>query len=729
MHFFEIIEEDGFQRRGKIQFSKKGSKVRSPCIVLPINQFLLNQKSYIEFISRNPNVILEIFEDTIQIPNDFSKYNILLSPNYQYYTSNGKIQFILESNSQNISESNEIFYILTRNCPSTPLDEQSTDLIQKQFIYEFKEEIGNLDRNQSLKQNLNQKIGLKWRIWGDFNIEFQIKNLLELLQYDYVLKNISLIDIDGLFNNWINFRDIIESLLQIKNKIPSDIILKASGDIDPYMFPTLTYLGIDLIDGTYLIYAGYNDVYFSDTSKKWKRNIQDEDDITCNCTACLKIQNMIQNNKEPNLISIKEAINPLIALHNIQYGTILTQKIREEMRIGTLRHFLEKTSMNSTFLISAIRYIDSLSPNPIISVQTLRKNSKLICSGSLSYYEPQIVAFRERIKKNANPPQNSLICVLLPCSMVKPYSSSKSHRNFIKILKDALGQDYNLASQAIVTSPLGLVPRELESIYPASHYDISVTGVWDQEEITITAESIKSWIHKFSVDIPIIAFLHGGYAESFKKAIIEIKNPRFLIESSDAEQFKDVLKKNIKNIKESRSSILNLEEQYFKSRSSNEEREIGAIADFQFGIGAGSLLIGSAARLLQAREENFKEIYGYESYGKVYLGRIDKNTGFIQLSYEGGERLQPLAKKGLNVIKLNTDEITGTTIFKPAMDYIDPNLASGDEILILDTNNNYLGVGSLIINAVTALKLRKGPIVKIHKIRKLKLNHKIEEPL
>jgi hypothetical protein len=74
--------------------------VRSPCIVLPINQFLLNQKSYIEFISRNPNVILEIFEDTIQIPNDFSKYNILLSPNYQYYTSNGKIQFILESNSQ-----------------------------------------------------------------------------------------------------------------------------------------------------------------------------------------------------------------------------------------------------------------------------------------------------------------------------------------------------------------------------------------------------------------------------------------------------------------------------------------------------------------------------------------------------------------------------------------------------------------------------------------------------
>ncbi|MCI4364348.1 MAG: DUF5591 domain-containing protein, partial [Thermoplasmata archaeon] len=33
-----------------------------------------------------------------------------------------------------------------------------------------------------------------------------------------------------------------------------------------------------------------------------------------------------------------------------------------------------------------------------------------------------------------------------------------------------------------VTSPLGVVPRELEDLPPARHYDIPVTGEWDEEE-------------------------------------------------------------------------------------------------------------------------------------------------------------------------------------------------------------------------------------------------------
>ena len=37
----------------------------------------------------------------------------------------------------------------------------------------------------------------------------------------------------------------------------------------------------------------------------------------------------------------------------------------------------------------------------------------------------------------------------------------------------------------MVTSPLGLVPRELEDIWPAAHYDIPVTGDWDADELDI----------------------------------------------------------------------------------------------------------------------------------------------------------------------------------------------------------------------------------------------------
>ena len=36
--------------------------------------------------------------------------------------------------------------------------------------------------------------------------------------------------------------------------------------------------------------------------------------------------------------------------------------------------------------------------------------------------------------------------------------------------------------EVIITSPLGIVPRELELMYPASRYDIAVSGYWDEDE-------------------------------------------------------------------------------------------------------------------------------------------------------------------------------------------------------------------------------------------------------
>ena len=48
----------------------------------------------------------------------------------------------------------------------------------------------------------------------------------------------------------------------------------------------------------------------------------------------------------------------------------------------------------------------------------------------------------------------------------------------------------------MVTSPLGLVPRDLEEAWPASHYDIPVTGEWSLDEIDRTQKMLESLINK-----------------------------------------------------------------------------------------------------------------------------------------------------------------------------------------------------------------------------------------
>ena len=48
----------------------------------------------------------------------------------------------------------------------------------------------------------------------------------------------------------------------------------------------------------------------------------------------------------------------------------------------------------------------------------------------------------------------------------------------------------------MVTSPLGLVPRDLEETWPASHYDIPVTGEWNLDEIERTSHMLKSLLER-----------------------------------------------------------------------------------------------------------------------------------------------------------------------------------------------------------------------------------------
>ena len=43
----------------------------------------------------------------------------------------------------------------------------------------------------------------------------------------------------------------------------------------------------------------------------------------------------------------------------------------------------------------------------------------------------------------------------------------------------------------MITSPLGLVPRDLEAVWPAGRYDIPVTGDWNLQEV----ERVKSMIN------------------------------------------------------------------------------------------------------------------------------------------------------------------------------------------------------------------------------------------
>ncbi|MFO1532494.1 MAG: DUF5591 domain-containing protein, partial [Thermoplasmatota archaeon] len=120
---------------------------------------------------------------------------------------------------------------------------------------------------------------------------------------------------------------------------------------------------------------------------------------------------------------------------------------------------------------------------------------------------PEVEAFRRTFRDAYEPPRGARVLVLMPCSQRKPYKTSRSHRAMGRVLDDSGIRP--LLHEVMITSPLGLVPREVEDIYPANEYDIPVTGHWSRDEEAAVKEQLAALLEKQDYEHVVV---HAGQA-------------------------------------------------------------------------------------------------------------------------------------------------------------------------------------------------------------------------
>ena len=167
-------------------------------------------------------------------------------------------------------------------------------------------------------------------------------------------------------------------------------------------------------------------------------------------------------------------------------------EVKARLADGTLRTLVEQQSLNSPSLVEHLRYHDKLTrENTNIGISHVDKSTILHCNSHTSLSNPVVSKWVDFMTDEYQPPKGlDNVLMLLPCSARKPYRMSKSHRKFL----DAIG--HSAFHEVMVTSPLGLVPRDLEETWPASHYDIPVTGEWSLDEIERTSHMLKSLLER-----------------------------------------------------------------------------------------------------------------------------------------------------------------------------------------------------------------------------------------
>jgi len=164
--------------------------------------------------------------------------------------------------------------------------------------------------------------------------------------------------------------------------------------------------------------------------------------------------------------------------------------VRRAIRDGTLRELVEQRVLSSPRMVEHLRHHDALLaiPNQKTVLQSVVATERRFRAHSqASFNDPEIVDWVRFISDDyCSPEERDKVLILLPCSDRKPYRESRSHIRF----GHAIGN--TTAHEVMVTSPLGLVPRDLERIWPAAHYDVPVTGDWSTEEL----ERIQSMLNR-----------------------------------------------------------------------------------------------------------------------------------------------------------------------------------------------------------------------------------------
>ena len=154
-------------------------------------------------------------------------------------------------------------------------------------------------------------------------------------------------------------------------------------------------------------------------------------------------------------------------------------EVRSSIASGTLRTLAERQTLSSPRLVEHLRYHDQACSNVRGLLTThVAKETRFPCYSTTMLSEPLVTDWETFMMSAYEPPTEVReVMILLPCSARKPYRLSKSHGRFIQAIQSTA------CHEVMMTSPLGLVPRDLEDVWPASHYDVPVTGDWNLDEL------------------------------------------------------------------------------------------------------------------------------------------------------------------------------------------------------------------------------------------------------
>lgn len=466
------------------------------------------------------------------------------------------------------------------------------------------------------------------------------------------IKGVCLGDISSLLNHPTL---LLQYLNFIRLWASPNVLLYAPGIPSSYI-PLLVYLGIDLFDLNYLKMVSIN------------------------------------SSHQSSIILEYDATKDT-------YVKVL-QQTKLALKNGNLRD-LARIYANSYPPMKALLRIADSKAN-LINSTPIYGSRFLYCTDKTDFTRPEVSRFRKRVRDRYIPPQSHLGILFLPCSAKKPYSKSKSHKLFMHSIRRGLKKKRHFIGEVILTSPLSVVPRDLEYTYPAAHYDIPVTGEWSEIEKNHLREDLSDLLQKLDPSIPLVGHLNG-IERVILKEVCETNERRLYLNPDEISPLTS--RNTLKTLSGTLRDVF--EDISPSSKIPSQLTFLRIIADYQFGKGAGLALLPDDVRIT-----GYKELGLRVKYNNTHLLTFRPEIGLLTISLCAGRRLLGHTK---NVVVFHGKQISGSTIFAKGIIDAHSEIHPNEEVLIVDSEGQLMATGTSYLSGEALVKMNRGKGIKIRK--------------
>ncbi|HME51905.1 MAG TPA: DUF5591 domain-containing protein [Candidatus Lokiarchaeia archaeon] len=559
-----------------------------------------------------------------------------------------------------------------------------------------------LQQLESLLLDTGEPAGIALRDHG-------FPDVLEMVDTSFINARAWALTVESFNLGGMGIDALVRKAIALHQRFRLDIFRVIGDHVTPHQLAHAVAAGFDgMLEAGILTDASRGKYYTPDTVVR----IQDLTELPCNCPHC----QFLAENEPSKLDSMDKHV--AIYLHDMTVLMDEMSRIRQLFRLGRFRDHFETRDHGSASLAAFQKKLDARAADIFTTTIDLASRASINFIGQESYTRPEIIRFRNKISEHFHFPPRTAWIVLLPCSAHKPYSDSPSHAKFLSAMSRGFKHWRDHCSEIIITSPIGVIPRQLEHCFPAAHYDVPVTGYWDEKELSFSARMLEVIINKAvhgGMQVHgIIAHLDGGYRKACELAEQSLPMPVTYTGEFESATSRDALMQLehvVESMRESGDASTAADE-----KASPQVEDLRVLVDYQLETLAGATAIPDAIK--------FRPIQGgatqvLDRASKLPLLIIDGFSGHVSFEKAMLAKLWAAATEDpsiqLKKIQFCDRVISGSNLFPGGIETVDDRIAAGDDVFIHDSDGKLLAQGIAIVPGSRMKEMKGGAVVSIAK--------------